>query len=349
MGTGGAEKVMLQLVSLQKKEGIFNLVCSSGGKHVADLVSMGVEHVTIPDIASKRPADMIRIAMQICKIIRGKHIDVVHTHHRMAAMYIRVLNMLHIIKVQQINTEHNIFHDKRAMTHFALSNSINIAVGEGVKQNLVKDFNLREKSIVTIFNSVRPPKMRSSKNLMNAGRMSVISIGRLSKQKGMTYLIQAAEIVKNRIGSQVDFRIIGDGELRSELLQEIAKRDVSDICSLSGYSNHIFSDISNANVVVLSSLWEGLPLTPIESFACGRPVIASEIEGNRELVVNGQNGYLVKKGSSIELADRIIKLRNNPKLLQDLSDNAFESYEECYSYKSFCQKYLNIYKAALGE
>lgn len=345
MDTGGAEKVMLQLVALQKKNDISNLVCSSGGKYVENLRRMGIKHITIGDIASKKPTDMIRILIQLCKIIKTEHVDVVHTHHRMAAMYVRILNMLHVIQVCQINTQHNIFYDKKWLTHFALSKSINIAVGKGVKRNLIEFFNVREKSIVTIFNSIKPPKTFKPKNKVINGHMSVISIGRLTEQKGMTYLIQAAEIVKKRFGSQVDFKIIGDGELKDELLQEIKKRNVSDICSLSGYSDHVFSDISNANVVVLSSLWEGLPLIPIESFACGRPVIASKIEGNMELISNGYNGYLFEVQSPLELAKRIFCLKEDADLLQRLSDNALESYKRFYSYELFCQKYLSIYRS----
>ena len=349
MGTGGAEKVMLQLIALQKKSGISSIVCSNGGKYVDNLKNMGVKHVTIPDIDSKRPRDMIKIFFKLRRIIKSENVDIVHTHHRMAAMYIRILNLLRIVKVRQINTEHNIFYDKKLLTHFALSKSVNVAVGEGVKRNLTEYFKVRKSSVVTIFNSIRPPRELVPKNVMVRGHMSVISVGRLSEQKGMTYLIQAAEIVKSRVGSQVGFKIIGDGELKEELLQEIKRRRVGDVCSLSGYSSHVFSEISHANVVVLSSLWEGLPLTPIESFACGRPVIASRIEGNAELVSNGWNGYLVKEKSPTELADRILDLKEDADLLQDMSNNALYSYKKYYSYELFCKKYLSVYGSLQGE
>lgn len=348
MGTGGAEKVMLQLVSLQRQQHMESWVCTSGGKHVEELKTMGIDHVTIPDIDDKNPVRMIKILIILYKTININHIQVVHTHHRMAAFYIRLLNFLHVIHVRQINTQHNVFKDKKFLTHFALGDSENIAVGNGVKQNLIDDFKIDPKKVRVIYNSVKPPIQDKHDNIIHDKKMTVVSIGRLSRQKGMTYFIQAAEIIKKITHDQIIFRIVGDGELESTLKAEIEQRDVQDICKLVGYTADTFSEIQAANLVVQSSLWEGLPLTPIESFACARPVIASDILGNNELVKNGDNGFLVPKRNAEKIVEAIIALYNNQKMLQQMSNNALKTYTNVFSFERFCLKYIDLYEEVLN-
>ena len=111
-----------------------------------------------------------------------------------------------------------------------------------------------------------------------------------------------------------------------------------------GYRNDIQNIISQVDLVVLSSLWEGLPLTPIEAFSVAKPVVATSVDGTVEIVKDGINGLLVQPKSSEQLADKIIYLLNNDDKLQYLGKNALDIYNKEFSFEIFAQKYINYYE-----
>ena len=143
--------------------------------------------------------------------------------------------------------------------------------------------------------------------------IEVGSIGRLREPKGYTYLIEAAKMVV-RENDNVSFSIVGDGPEFSNLQNLIRKFDLSEKVKLLGFRSDICSILSKWDIYTQSSLWEGLCITVVEAMASGLPIVATNVGGIPESVVDGYNGFLVPPGDPEMLANKILELAENPDL-----------------------------------
>jgi colanic acid/amylovoran biosynthesis glycosyltransferase len=131
----------------------------------------------------------------------------------------------------------------------------------------------------------------------------LVCVGRLCEQKGQLLLIQAAEILVQR-GLHFKLILAGDGELRQQIEDEIAARNLTDHVTLTGWLSisQVREEILHSTALVLPSLAEGLPVAIMEAMALQRPVLSTYIAGIPELVRPGVNGWLFPSGSVEELA-----------------------------------------------
>ena len=95
--------------------------------------------------------------------------------------------------------------------------------------------------------------------------------------------------------------------------------------------------------IVLSSLWEGLPLIPLEAFSVKKPVVATKVDGTPEIVRNKFNGLLVEAKNTLELSEAMLKLIENNNLIEEYSKNAYETYVNKFSYSIFKKNYIEFY------
>lgn len=345
MGLGGAEKIVYQLC--KDNVGFTQYVASSGGVYVHELESYGVQHYLIPDIDRKYPLLILKTYFQLTSIIKKEKIDIIHTHHRMAAFYARILQCFNYT-LKHVYTAHNVFYGKKHLLRFILKKSTIVAVGEGVKNNLIMEYGISPNRIKVIYNTIDVGTKVNYKNpviqKLKDGKAFVIgNIGRLSTQKGIDVFIKAIKIAKVEC-EELKAVIVGDGELRADLQELVKSMELSDCIYFLGYQNHVLDIINQLEFVVLSSRWEGLPLTPIEAFSQGKTVIATNISGNNEIIINAENGLLFEKDNCKELARCISKLYTNSQLKEKLENNLKDNYLKKYSYQAFIKAYSQIYK-----
>lgn len=184
-----------------------------------------------------------------------------------------------------------------------------IAISEGVKQSLVKNFNLDSSKIQTIYNPSADEKILSlakediDRDLIS-NRPLIVSIGRLTKQKDHITLLKAF----NKIHSNIDCNlyIIGEGSERRNLEKFIKNNNIDDKVKLLGYQNNPWKFLSKSNLFVLPSIWEGFGNVIVESMLIGIPVISSDCpSGPREILNNGKSGKLFQVGDYNHLANII--------------------------------------------
>lgn len=347
MGIGGTEKVVMQLCRYFNNKFNKIIVCSNGGIHEDELQKLGIKHYKIDDIEDKNPIIIFKTLISLYKIIKNENIDIVHTHHRMAAFYSEILNKLMNFKF--IHTAHNTFHNKKTLTKFALNNAEIIAVGEKVKENLLELYELDTDQINVIYNGIEKYTGEISvvpeiKKFKDEGYFIVGNIGRLSKQKGMEYYIKAIpESIKKY--QKIKFYIIGDGEDKLELIKLAKELRIENNVIFLGYRNDVINIIKQLDLIVLSSLWEGLPLTPIEAFSEGKTIIATDVDGTSEIVKDQYNGILIKPKDSDIISEKIIKLYKDCKLKNNLENNALETYTEKYAIDIFNNNYQRYYQS----
>lgn len=351
MKLGGTENVILQLCEILKGKVNNIVVCSMGGVNVEKLTEMGIKHYEIPDIENKNPKCLIKVMSTLKKIVKVEEIDIIHTHHRMAAFYVSMMGLYR--KCTFLNTSHNTFSDKKALTKWAYQNAKIAACGEMVKKNLVDFYGLNENQVVAITNSVKTFDgiVESDELISNKKKEEyfvVGNVGRLSEQKGMEYYIKAIPKVI-AFNDRVHFLVVGEGEDRAKLEELVKELHIENKISFMGYRADAMNLMAQMDLVVLSSLWEGYPLTPIEAFAVGKTIIATAVDGTVEIVKDGYNGYLINPRSEKEIADKILAIVNDKSKLEELEKNAKKTYDEDLSYEKFAEKYIKFYEECINE
>lgn len=346
MGQGGTEKIFIQQCSVLKEAGYNVIACSGGGLNVSALEKKEIKHYTVNDLEDKSPFKVLSNLSIINKIIKQNQVDVIHTHHRMAAVYARLLarknNVIHI------HTAHNIFHDKVSLTKFALGDcSAVVAVGNSVRDNLVEDYGISTEKVKVIHNALQDFLVSEKKvddtisRLTSAGKIVVGNYGRLTEQKNFEMYIRAISKLKDK--DKFAFLIVGDGELKGKLEGMVTDLGLIEFVYFLGYRSDIQNVMSQTDFTVISSKWEGLPLVPIESFSVGKAVIGTNIGGTNELIKDSETGLLVESDNEKELSEKISLLANDAKLLRKIETNITDIYGREYSFDVFAKKYLELY------
>ena len=343
MDIGGAERIVYQLSSDLKDEFDSVHVASTGGLWESELAAQGIQHHKILDIDSKNPVTVLKLLFSIHQIIKQKGITIVHTHHRMAAFYIRLLKLVHP-KLIHVYTAHNVFKDKLPLYGFALKNAKSVAVGEAVNKNLKEDVGITDSRV--IYNGVVLKETDDHVDeIISYGGIKLGCIARLSEQKGLTYLLDAMSLLTVK---DIRLFIVGDGELRNELENKVKKLDLQDSVTFLGYRKDIAECINSFDFCVLPSVFEGFGLVAIEAFMNSKTLVATAIPGLNEVVTN-ENGVLVPAKDPAALASAIDKLATDATLRQELASQAKKDYENRFSYSMFLENYRALYREIQGE
>lgn len=341
---GGTENVIVQLCKIFKPYVNNIVVCTADGFDVSLLKKMGIKHYVIPDIENKSPFIICRIRRKLLEIIKNEKITVVHTHHRMAAFYAFILRS-HFKFF--INTCHNTFTDKRFFTRFIYKKAHLISCGEMVKKNLMDFYGFNDDEVKVIHNAIEPfvdqlEVIEELDRMKQAGNVLVGNVGRLSAQKGMEYFIKSLPEVLDR-HSNVVYIIVGDGEDRVKLDQLAESLNVKSNIYFVGFRKDVRNIIAQLDFIVLSSLWEGLPLTPIEAYSVGKTVIATAVDGTVEIVQDGVDGCLVKPKDPSQMAERINYLIEHEDIREYYEKNAQKRYFEKFSFSRLREEYIMFY------
>ena len=343
MDIGGAERIVYQLSSDLKDEFDSVHVASTGGLWESELSAKEIQHHKILDIDSKNPLTVLKLLTSIRQIIKKNEITIVHTHHRMAAFYIRLLKLVHP-KLIHVYTAHNVFKDKLSLYGFALKNAKSVAVGEAVNKNLKEDVGITDSRV--IYNGVVLKETDDQVDeIISYSGIKLGCIARLSEQKGLTYLLDAMSLLTVK---DIRLFIVGDGELRNELENKVKELDLQDSVTFLGYRKDIVECINSFDFCVLPSVFEGFGLVAIEAFMNSKTLVATDIPGLNEVVTN-KNGILVPAKDPAALASAIDKLAMDATLRQELASQAKKDYENKFSYPLFLENYRELYRELKGE
>ncbi|MEW6410247.1 MAG: glycosyltransferase family 4 protein [Nitrospirota bacterium] len=177
-------------------------------------------------------------------------------------------------------------------------------------------------------------------------------IGRLVPIKGHRYFIESAKMVLSSKGQgarDVKFVIIGDGELRKELEDYTRELGIGDSVIFTGFRSDLHEIYSDLDIVVLSSLNEGTPVSVIEAMAAGKPVIATEVGGVPDLIKNNRTGIIIPPCDSRAIADAIVRLLKDKELREFLGNNAQREVYPKYSVDNLVANINSLYTSLLND
>jgi glycosyltransferase involved in cell wall biosynthesis len=172
------------------------------------------------------------------------------------------------------------------------------------------------------------------------------TIGRLVPEKGQHLLIEAAERLKDEF-ADAHFVIVGDGDLRGDLEQQVAAANLTGRFRFLGTSNRVPEILSVMDVFTLPSISEGLPMVILEAMAAKKPIIATKVGAIPEVLMHGEAGIVIPPESEA-LANAISGLLRNPGEAQKMTASAYQRVLDGYSSEKMVREYVKIYDSLLS-
>lgn len=224
-----------------------------------------------------------------------------------------------------------------------------IAISEGVKKDLVENFNMPEEKIQVIYNGVDIEKVRdlakeevTEHPWFKENMPIIINVASLKTVKGQQYLLKAFKIARKKVNCRLV--ILGKGRKENELKRLSEELNIQNDVAFLGFQNNPFKFMTNSSVFVLSSIYEGLPNVILESMVCDTPVISTDCpSGPNEIIKDGINGILVPVKNEKKLAETIINLLNNKSLVKKISSNVKKDIKK-FSIEKMVEEYSRLFR-----
>lgn len=224
-----------------------------------------------------------------------------------------------------------------------------IAVCEAGADLLVRHFGARQERLKVVCNGIEVERFAPGPGVVHEamkGRRVVIAVGRLTPQKGLAALIEAAPKVIRAV-PDAGFLIVGDGPLRQDLERAAQASGAGEAILFAGEQRDVHDLMRGARVLALPSVYEGLPLVALEAMACGLPVVASAVDGVPEAVVDGETGVLVPAGDTERLADALIGLLRDPARGEEMGRKGRARVEARFSASRMVEEMQAVYEACI--
>lgn len=365
---GGAQLSTLELIKGLDKN-FYNIYFISGNDGILIQDALDVPNIKIHLLPSlKRETGIItdlRSLFAIYRFIKSKKIDIVHTHSskagilgRWAAKFARIKSIIHTVHGWEFHNFQNkirkSFYIFLERVTAKITNQIIVVTEHDLAKGLLYGIGTREKYKLVSY-GIRKDKFSISHNGSFRKKLGIddscFLVGMVAcfkPQKSPLDFVLIAELVVRHI-SNVKFIMIGDGQLKSEINALVEKFKLGDKILLLGWQRNIPEIMSSFNVLALTSLWEGLPIVFLEAMASSKPIIANDISGNREIIKDGINGFLVNPKDSLAFAEKIIQLSKNRKLAQQMGERGNAILNNNFDVKQMVKRIHNVYSLELKE
>lgn len=286
---------------------------------------------------------------QLMEIIKKENIDIIHTHNG-GGKYWSVLCKLINPKIKLVHTLHETgvvewMNSIKMWIHRVFIDK-NIAISTDIYKSCLKN---KINKVIKIYNGIKLKNFIVNKNDFSKNKtLNIINVARISHpKKGHDVLIKAIKICKDK-GIDFTCNIIGgvyyyDQKSIKHLEKIVEELELKDDIHFLGNREDIPEILSKADLFILPSRYEGMPISLLEAMASRLPIIASDIAGSNDLIKHGQNGLLFESENYIDLADKIISLYNNREKMQELAQNAFD-YVKDFDISLMYEKYCDLYK-----
>ena len=308
----------------------------SEGSLIEEVRQRGVPLTIMPQLRREiSPVNDVLALLKLIRIMRNGRYQIVHTHSSKAGLLGRVAAKLAHVPII-IHTVHGwSFHDHMPHRQLKLYTTLEkigdwcgdtaiVVATKDIDKGLAQGINAANYKLIRSgieldrFGHPQVPPLTMRQQLgIPSDALVVGSVTRLSPQKAPLDLAH----VFIHIAKQVPdcwFVIVGDGPLRPEIEQVLHAAGIAERVVLTGLRRDVPELMATFDIFVLTSLWEGLPRVLPQAMATGLPIVCTAADGSAEAVVDGENGFLVPKGETADLADRVIQLLQDDDLRRQM-------------------------------
>lgn len=354
LNIGGRENAVLEVIrALNKNKFDVNVCCLRRKGTLYE--SFAKEGINIHFMGNTNGIDLT-MYFKLSKFLKDHRYDIVHTHNPGAFIYGTLGAKLAGISLI-VNTEHGYGYKlswrKKVIEH-VLRNfiSVTIAVSEDLRLKLSRGFMCQPADIVTIYNGIDMERFSKhdseTKNLrkhygFNLDDKIIGIVARLVEVKDHKTLLKAMQICLNEMPS-LKLLIVGDGPLMAELQKYTMEIGLQENVICMGERTDVNKLMAILDLFILSSTSEGISMTLLEAMASGKPVVATSVGGNPEVVKNGKTGLLVPSKNPQAMAEAILGLLNDQSKLILFGQRGRERVKEAFCIRKTIKSIENLYE-----
>lgn len=273
--------------------------------------------------------------------------DIIHTHLYVmkyaipASFFLNIkgkVHTIHNLAEKECNKKHQLLHK----LFFKYNNVIPVAISPIIQKSIERIYGIRKNSIPMIYNGLDLDKCipKQDYSLKN-NTFIFIHIGRFMKQKNHENLIDAFSLMKEKYPF-IKMRFLGDGVAMDNMIDKVKKLKLDEDIYFEGIQDDVFKYLKEADVFILPSYFEGMPITLIEAMGSGLPIIASNVGGIPDVIDDGINGILCSTDmNSIALCMERLIIDGN--LRKKLGENALKKSIK-FSSIMMTKGYIDLYK-----
>lgn len=358
-GFGGVESFVHDLCIAEAKQGsevVLVSVVNPTPKFVSTIEKLQEAGVRVTSLGAKSRKTAIFKLLHLRKILvnESRSCKVICNSHLKLSTLMAVLSSIGLNHINCVETYHSQYHDyefQYKLMHPFVNHYI--PVSESAAEEMKKRFKTKENEMTVIPNGVDKEMLQKYlQKRKKHNKYVFVSVGRFTRQKNLIPVIKAFDSIED---SQIEYRIIGDGELKKEYYDAAnGNRNIKFLGQLP--RNEVLYELVNADCLLMPSLWEGLSIVQLEAMALGLPMILSDIPSFRKVMAETaldnvtykkcKWGYMVETSNIEAYRKALINMatgNDNERMREEI-----EIISNKFDINMVAQRYLTVYRKILG-
>ncbi len=339
-------------------------------KKMTERLTPDVNLIHIDDMVRKvSPVKDLRALYQIYRIIKKEKYDIMHTHTskagflgRIAARLGGVTHIIHGVHTipfyDVLQPQYNRFF--LSLERFAARfTNLFIAVGEELKSQYIREGVGSPEQYHIVYSGMDLESFEMARQMSEEERRALRSdfgfgngdtvvgiVSRLEPGKGFNFFSSIVEKVVHA-SPEVKFLVVGDGSLRGSLEREVKAKNLQNNIVFAGQREDVARVIALFDIAIFTSLLEGLPRTVVQYVLLGKPIVTFEVGGIREVISDGEQGYIVSQNNIDEFVEKVVYLLNNPAVAEQMRQNGKDFPRFQWSSEEMVSRIDTIYQKLL--
>lgn len=328
----GAENVVCQIIKMLEND--FNMFyCSPDGSIKEKLDDYKIKY--IPILGRFSP-------FTFRKIIKKNQVDIIHAHDP-GACVISAFSFTSNKIIAHVHGNHDNMKKISLKSILFLIASLRFNKIIWVSKSCLNDYcfsrMVKNKSEILI-NTINPDEIFEKINSDEIENFDCIYLGRLSTEKNP---LRAMKVIKEVVKKSPDFKAIfvGQGDLYQECLNFIKKNNLDNNICMAGYKKNPYPYLFNSKVLLMTSVYEGTPMSALEAMCLGKPIVSTPTDGLVELIIPEETGFYSNEDE--KLAQYLIKLKTNNNCYIKLSEKSKERFKNINNIENYIKKIKKFY------
>lgn len=317
--------------------------------HIKPLQDIGAELI---DIESRKDFSWVG---KLAKLIKEYQPDVVFTHGFNGAIVMLIVRMLKGIKVKCVFSYHGLYNPPTASRkilepiynglpvwiykHIA---SKTISVSKDSRQQLL-DRGVPADKVVTVYNGI-VDKTITGTVPVTKDCVTFMSASRIDQIKGLNYLLDALAVIKSK-GIPFHYYLVGEGPELQNLKDQANRLGLNDEITFAGYQTNVAEWLNSVDMFTIPSLQENHSIALLEAMRAGKAIIASNVGGNGESIIDGKDGLLVPSKDTQALVVAFEKMLTDPQLRATCAAGARKRFEDEFTEEAMMRNLVKVLKS----
>lgn len=320
--------------------------------HIEPLDEIGA---TLIRIKNRKDFSWIR---KLYRLLVDEKPDVVFTHGFNGAIMMLIERICHGVKLRLICSYHGAYHAPTPLKKLVapVYNLLPIAIYKHLAYKVIcvsrfsagylASKGVPPDKIATVHNGIKSDHITARLELPDCmdGAVTLLTASRISEEKGLSYLLDALKLLKGR-GVRFHYYMVGEGPDSDMLKKRIHESGLCDIVSTVGFQDNVDQWMAACDIFVLPSLHENHSIAVLEAMRAGKPIVATDVGGNGESIVDNVSGLLVPPKDPVGLSEALFKVISDDNLRKVLGRNAQKRFLEFFTEDLMRRNLIKVLKS----